>query len=161
MIHFDATLWVAIAFVIFVALAFKPVARILTGGLDNRTNRIKDELDEAIRLKEEAQAILASYQRKQKEVMQEAELIVTRAQEDAKRLVKDAQEELEATLSKRIEMTMNKISTYEATILQDVRNHAIDAAIEKVNSLIDERMDSATADALVTASIEEIDKKLH
>lgn len=159
---FDETFWVGTSFVLFVALVYKPVASFITKGLDNRADRIQKELDEALRLKEEAQALLASYQRKQQQAEADAKDIVTHAQEEAKRLLKEAEEELEASLNVRIEMAMKKIANYENSVVSEVRNNAVDVAIEAVKDLVTQRLelDPKAADSLVDDSIDNLSKKL-
>lgn len=157
----DAAFWVAVSFVVFIALVFKPVGRILATMLDDRAARIKNELGEALRLKEEAQALLASYQRKQKEVLEEAENILIEAEAEAHRIAHHAERGLDEALNKRIELAMQKIATYEATVIQDVKNRAIDVAIQTVRAIIIENLEKDRADQLVTQAIADMGKRLH
>ena len=82
---FDQTFWVALAFVMFIAVVYKPVSRKMAAALDARAEKIKQELDEAVRLREEAQALLAGYERRQNEALKEAEDILGHAREEAER----------------------------------------------------------------------------
>src|SRR3546814_12622238 len=91
----DPTFGVLVAFVIFVVAVFKPAKRAILGGLDARIAQIRTEVEEAQRLREEAQTLLAGYQRKQRQAIQEAEEIVARAKTEAKRLAAEGQRETE------------------------------------------------------------------
>ena len=97
----DASFWVAVAFVLFVALIAKRGYQFITEGLDKRAGRIKTELEEAVRLREEAQALLAGYQRKQRDAVRDAEEIVERANREAARIAAQAEEDLAAALERR------------------------------------------------------------
>ena len=153
--------WVAASFILLIFVLFKPVGRILALGLDGRARRVQRELDEALKLKEEAQALLASYQRKQKEVIEEAENIVAYAEEEAKRIRKTSEKSLEESVNKRVELAMQKINTYEATVLQEIRCHAVDIAVSTVRALVQENVNAKAAEALVSQSIQEVNKKLN
>lgn len=157
----DPAFWVGLSFILFVSLIFKPVGRIILAALDDRAVKIQSELDEAIRLKEEAQALLSSYQRKQKEVTQNAKDIIAHAEAETKRIAKQAEKDLEDSLNKRIEVSMQKIAAYEASILQDVRNNAVDIAISTVRSLVAESISKDVAEDLISKAMADLDKKLH
>lgn len=159
--HFDQTFWVGVSFLLFIALVWKPISRLLMGALDGRAERIQKELDEALRLKEEAQSLLATYQEKQKELLDEAEQIVRHAEEESKRIITEAEKNLEESLNKRIEMSMQKIASHEASILQDVHNNMVDVTMGTVRSLVSEYLDKDASDELLNQAIEGINKKLH
>ncbi|MFQ5983980.1 MAG: F0F1 ATP synthase subunit B [Alphaproteobacteria bacterium] len=153
--------WVAVAFVVFVAALFRPVGRMITAMLDKRAARIKEELDEAVRLREEAQALLASYQRKQRGALKEAEEILARAREEAERQATRAREELEAELTRRRAQAMDRIARAEAEAVQEVRELAADLALKATRRLIAEKMDAKREAELIDEAIAEIGKKLH
>lgn len=153
--------WVALSFVIFVAAAFKPVGKIIIAALDGRANKIQKDLDEALRLKEEAQALLASYQRKQKEAVEEADRIVKNAESEAARIIDEAEKNLEENLNKKIQLAMQKIATYEQSVMQEVRMNSIDIAIGTVRKLAKERLTAEISESLVNRAINEMNKKLH
>ncbi|MBT5499102.1 MAG: F0F1 ATP synthase subunit B, partial [Alphaproteobacteria bacterium] len=91
LIH-DPTFWVAIAFVLFVIAVFKPIRGAMLGGLDTKIAEIRQEVEEAEKLCEEAQSLLANYQRQQRQALQDAENIVIRAREEAERHRADGEE---------------------------------------------------------------------
>src|SRR5258707_15341217 len=99
-----AEFWVLVAAVIFVAMVFKPVGRALTGGLDARAARIRGELDEARRLREEAERLVAEYRAKQQEAAAEAEAIVAHAKAEAERIAAQGARDLEQALERRQRM---------------------------------------------------------
>ncbi len=158
---FGEQFWVALSFVIFVAAVFKPVGKVLVTALDNRAAKIKNELGEALRLKEEAQALLASYQRRQKEAIEDAESIVAAAEAEAKRIAKDAETELENSINKKIEVAMQKIAAYEAVVIQEVKNNSIEIAINTVRTMVASNMNKEVAEGLIANAIVNMDKKLH
>ena len=159
--EFGQAFWVAVSFFLFVALVYKPVGSIIIKALDDRTSRIKDELGEALRLKEEAQALLASYQRRQKEVIEEAESILEEAEKETARIAKEASKDLDDALAKRVEVAMQKISNYEASVIQQVKNNSIDIAISTVRSLVADHLNKEVAEDLIGRAITDMNKKLH
>lgn len=160
MVH-DPQFWVALAFLLFVAAIFKPVGKILISTLDGRAAKIQQDLGEASRLREEAQQLLASYQRKQKEAVEEAKKIVKNAESEATRIITEAEESLEENLNKRIQIAMQKIATYEHAVMQEIRTNAIDMAINTVRQLVKEKMSKDISEQLVVGAISEMHKKLH
>ncbi len=157
----DPTFWVAVAFVLFVVLTFKPLKNALMGGLDGRAERIRQELDEAARLREEAQKMLAEYKRKQNEASKEAEDLLAHAKVEAKRLGKEAEAEMEASLQRREAGALEKIAQAEAKALAEVRGQAVDVAIAAAGKLLSEKLDDMSSGELIDRSIEEIKQKLH
>lgn len=159
MIH-DPQFWVALSFVLFVVAVFKPVGKALCSALDARSAKIQKDIDEALRLKEEAQALLASYQRKQKEASEEAQKILENARTESQRLLTEAEAKLEENLNKKIQVAMQKIANYEHSVLQEVRNNSIDLAITTVRRLIEESLNKKISDDLVSRAVTEMNRKL-
>jgi F-type H+-transporting ATPase subunit b len=152
--------WVAIAFVLFVAGAYRPLKKAIVGALDARSARIRAELEEATRLREEANSALAAYQRKQREAAREAQEIVAFAEKEAAQIKVKAQADLDAALARREQMALDRIARAEAQALQEVRNMAVDVAIAATRRLLAQGMDQARAEALVAEAIAELPKKL-
>ena len=158
----DPTFWVAVAFVIFLAIAlWLKVHKALLGALDGRITRIKSELDEAQSLREEAQKMLAESKRKQRDALGEAEKIIEHAQEEADRLRRAAETELEQSLVRRTQQAEEKITQAEAAALKDVRNQAVDVAVAATAHLLAERLDKKRAEGLIDQSIDELAGKLN
>jgi F-type H+-transporting ATPase subunit b len=153
--------WVAAAFIIFVALAAKPIGRAIAGALDARAARIRGQLDEARALRDEADRLLAEHQRKQIAAVKEAEAIIAHARDEAERIRADAATNLEAAFVRRERMALDKIAQAEAQAVADVRNRAVDVALAAAAKLLKENIDAGKADSLIEASIKELDRKLH
>jgi F-type H+-transporting ATPase subunit b len=153
--------WVAVAFIILIVLVWKPAQKALLSALDARAARIEQELSEAARLREEAQALLAQYQRKHREAMKEAEGIVAHARTEAERLAQQAARDLEASLKRREELAMQRIAQAEQQATKDVRAAAVDVAIAAAERLLKEKLDGTKGDALIDQAIRELPSKLH
>src|ERR1700730_15552409 len=129
MFELDAEFWVAVSFVVFLGgLIYLGVHEMMVKYIDQRRDRIKAELDEALRLKEEAQALLAQYQRKQREAEQEAAAIIAVAKAEAERMMVEAKAKVEEFIARRSKMAETKIAQAEAQALADVRAAAGEAA---------------------------------
>lgn len=153
--------WVAVAFVIFLAAIYRPVTKMITGKLDGRADEIKSELDEAQRLREEAQHTLAEYQRKQRDALAEAEGIIAEAREEAKRIDQNVQERTEATLKRREQQALDMIAAAEARAVADVRALAADVAISATRQILTDAVDGQKGDEIVDQAIGEIPGKLN
>lgn len=158
----EAEFWVAAAFVVLILIfAYVGVHRKIFAALDNRQDRIKSELDEARRLKEEAQALLAQYQRKQQEAEQEAQAIVAGAKAEAERMAAEAKIKMEEFVARRQKMAETKIAQAEAQALADVRAAAADAAIAAAEKILVRTARNQVADTLLQQGIEQIKGKLN
>ena len=158
---FDAAFAVAISTLAFVGVAYKPVKRALLGALDSRSALIARELEEATRLREEAQALLAGFQRKREDALAEAQQIVSDAKLASVKMTEQAQHDLEQALNQRISQAMNKIAQAEASALKDVQNNIVYIAMATAHSLLQEGISKDTADEVVNRAAQEIAKKLH
>jgi F-type H+-transporting ATPase subunit b len=158
----DPSFWVAIAFVIFVGLlGYLGVHRQLTKALDNRAERIKSELDEARRLKEEAMALLQEYQRRREAAEGEAQSIVTEARADADRMAVEAKAKAEEFVARRTRMAEQKISQAEAQAVADVRAAAADAAVAAAEKILTQQAKGDLAAQLIAKGVEDVRKKLN
>lgn len=157
----DAAFWVGVAFFLVVALAFKPVSRALGAGLDARAAKIKARLDEAHKLREDAQELLATYQRKQRDAMKEAEDIIAHAKVEAERLSAQAAKDLDEALKRREAQAMDRIAQAEAQAMKEVQNLAVDVAINAARQVMAASISADQAAQLVTNAIGELPKKLH
>ncbi len=157
----DPTFWVAVAFLIFVVLVVWKARKAITSGLDARGAKIETEIEEANRLREEAQHLLADYKRKQRDAVAEAEAMLKAAEEEAGRVRTRAEADLEASLKRREQQAMDRIAQAEANAQAQVRNLAADLAIAATRKILTEKMDGATANKLVDDTIKELPNKLH
>jgi F-type H+-transporting ATPase subunit b len=153
--------WVAVGFIVFVLAVAKPAYRAAVGGLDSRAERIRTSLDDAARLREEAQHLLAEYQRKQRDAAREIDELLASARAEAERASEKAEAALEASLERREQLALDKIAQAEFDALQAVRNTAVDVAIAATRNLLASKLDSAINAALVDKAIAELPQKLH
>jgi len=153
--------WVAITWVIVVALLARPVFKALVAGLDARRDKIKEKLDEAERLRDEAQELLATYQKKQKEALAEAEGIVKQAKAEAKRLATQAAADLDELVKRREQQALERINQAEAEATMEVRNKAVEIAMEATRKLIADNLPKEKAADLIDAAIKDLPNRLH
>ena len=153
--------WVAIGFVILVGAIAKPMSKALTSMLDARSTRIKQTLDEAAQLREEAQHLLAEHQRMQRNALRETEELLAKAKAESERLAAEATVNLEIALQRREEMAHEKITRAESEALQQVREIAVDVAVAAAQKLIAEKLDNDGRNKIVDAAISELPEKLH
>jgi F-type H+-transporting ATPase subunit b len=153
--------WVAITWLIVVAALARPVFKAIAAGLDARREKIRERLAEAERLRDEAEALLATYQKKQREAMAEAEGIIAQAKAEAARLAKQAAADLDELVKRREQQAMERISQAETEATREVRNKAVEVAIEATRTLIAENLSSDKAADLIDAAIKDLPNRLH
>ena len=153
---------VLVAFLLFIGLlVYLKVPGMLGGMLDKRAEGIKAELDEARALREEAQSLLASYERKQKEVQEQADRIVAHAKSEAASAAEQAKKDLEVSIERRMQAAEDQIASAEASAVRDVRNKAITVAIAAAKEVVASSMSAADKKSLIEDSISQVDAKLH
>lgn len=153
---------VLIAFLIFlgVVVYFK-VPRIIAGLLDKRAAQIRSELDEARALREEAQTILASYERKHEEVKAQAERIVTHARQEAEEAAELAKADLARSIERRLKAAEDQIASAEAGAIKEVRDRAAQIAVAAAGDAIAKAMNAKDAGRLIDDAIATVEAKLH
>jgi F-type H+-transporting ATPase subunit b len=157
-----AEFWVAVSFFGFVAVVvYFQAPAMIAKALDERAARIKAELDEARRLREEAQALLSEYQRKRRDAVREADEIIALAREEAERLGKETRAALDETVERRMRATEAKIAQAEAQAVDEVRAAAADAAIRAAETVISKTMTAKMRAELIASGIEEVKGKLN
>jgi F-type H+-transporting ATPase subunit b len=162
MIEINAEFWVAVAFVIFVAIMlYMGLHRTILDALDQRTARIKAELEEALRLKEEAKNLLASYQRRHETAEHEAEAIMASARTEAERLAAEAKAKVEELIARRTKMAEIRIGQAEQHALAEVRAAAADAAVAAAATILAESAKGKVADDLIAKGIGDVKAKLN
>ena len=153
---------VSIAFVIFIGiLLYYKVPGVVGGMLDKRADTIKAELDEAKALREEAQSLLATYERKQKEVQEQADRIVAAAKEEATNAATAAKEDIARSITRRLAAAEDQIASAQASAIKDVRDQAIAVAVGAAKDVIAKQMDAKSAGTLIDQSIATVGEKLH
>lgn len=154
--------WVLVALLIFIGiLVYLKVPAMLTAMLDKRSSEIASELEQARRLREEAEALLVSYQRKQVEAMREAEDIIVQAKAEAERLAAETEANLKTLVERRQQIAEDKIRQAEKQAIQDVRGVAADIAVNAAREIIAGKVDAAKDSQIVEQSISELTSKLH
>lgn len=158
----DATFWALIGLVIFLGIvAYMKVPAMIAKSLDERAGRIRGELDEARRLREEAQQLLAEYQRKRKDAEKEAGELIAAAEHEAEGLVADARQKTEDFVQRRAAMAEQKIALAEVEAINEVRQSAIDIAVAAAETLIAEKADAKAVGTMFKASVAELKEKLN
>jgi len=153
---------VLIAFLLFVGVLLKfKVPAMLTGLLDKRSADIQKDLDTARQLREDAKTLLASYERKSREVKSQVERIIASAGEDARLAADAAQEELKQSIARRLQAAEDQIASAEASAVREVRDRAVVVAIAAAGDILAKQMTPEAAGVLVEASIAEVGAKLH
>jgi F-type H+-transporting ATPase subunit b len=158
----DATFWALIALIIFLGiLAYVKVPAKMAEGLDARADKIKSDLDEARRLREEAQELLVDYQRKRKEAEKEAGEILTAAKREAANLEKDAEVKAAEFVARRTALAEQKIEQAQAQAIVEVRASAVDIAVAAAGNILQGKASGATADKLISDGIAEVKARLN
>jgi F-type H+-transporting ATPase subunit b len=154
--------WVAVGFVIFLGvLVYVGVPKMLLDALDDRAKRVQAELDEARRLKEEAQKLLAEYKAKQRQADEEAAAIIEGAKAEAGRVAAETKIKMEDFVARRTKMAETKIAQAEAQAIADVRAAAADAAVSAAEKILTESVKGKVADDLITRGIGDVKSKLN
>jgi F-type H+-transporting ATPase subunit b len=157
-----AEFWVGIAFVAFLAiLLYYKVPKLVAKALDDRAEAIRKELDEARRLREEAQKLLADYQKKHRNVDQEAEAIVDLARREADAFALETRTSLKESLERRTRLAEDKIARAEAQAVDEVRASAIEAAVAAAERILREKMAGAGGASLIDQSIRDLKGRLN
>jgi F-type H+-transporting ATPase subunit b len=153
---------VLVSFLLFIGvLVYFKVPNLLGKLLDDRAAGIQSELDEARALREEAQTLLASYERKQTEVQEHADRIVAAAREDASRAAEEAKADLARSIERRMAAAEDQIASAEASAVREVRDQAVAIAIAAASDVIAKQMTAKDADKLIDDAIGEVQARLH
>ena len=159
---FEPETWVAIAFVVLMGLfAWLGIHRTVLTALDHRADRIRGELDDARRLKEEAAKVLAEYKAKRATAEREAEEIIANAKAEAERIAAEAKTKMEDFVARRTKTAEGKIALAEAQALADVRAAAADAAVQAASTILSQSVKGSLADDLRAKGIAEVRQKLN
>ncbi|MER8545476.1 F0F1 ATP synthase subunit B [Mesorhizobium sp. M0684] len=157
-----ATLWATVALVIFLGIAiYIKVPGMIAKTLDARADKISSELEEARRLREEAQQLLGQYQRKRKEAEQEAAAIVAAAKREADMLAAEAHKKTEDYVARRTALAEQKIGQAEREAIGEVRASAVDIAVEAARALLAGKIDAKAGADLFNASLQDLKSKLN
>lgn len=157
----DATFWTAVAFAVFVLLVWWKLRDTLASALKARGESIREELEIAEKLKEEAQAALSELQKKQREAAQQAEAIINNAKAEVETVKANAQKALDESLARREQQAKDKIAQAEQAAINEVRNLAVDLAIAASREVLTEQLSGKAGDTLLDNAIEGLSDKLH
>jgi len=159
---FDATFFALVGLVIFLGiLVYIKVPGMMAKSLDERAANIRSELDEAKKLREEAQALLAEYQKKRKQAEADAASIVASAEREAAALTEEARQKTEEFVARRNAVSEQKIKQAEADAVSAVRAAAVDLAIAAAESVIARKADAATQEALFKDAVGTVQTRLN
>jgi F-type H+-transporting ATPase subunit b len=149
-------------FLVFMGILFYfNVPSMLMGMLDKRAAEIKSELDEAKALREDAQTLLATYERKQKEVQAQADRIVEKAKADAEAAAEQAKVDLKDSIARRLVAAEDQIASANAAAVKDVRDSAIEVAIGAARAVVAKQSTAASLNKSIDDGIDEVAAKLH
>lgn len=158
----DATFWALVGLVIFLALmVYLKVPGVVGKSLDDRALKIRDELEEARRLREEAQSLLAEYQRKRKEAEKEAGEIVAAAQREAHAIIEETKQKTEEYVARRNKLAEQKIAQAETEAVNEVRASAVDIAVAAASRILKDKVDAKTSADLFKSSLSEVKTRLN
>jgi F-type H+-transporting ATPase subunit b len=161
-IWYNSNFTVGVAFVLFLALLwYLGVHRMIGRALDDRAVKIRAELDEARRLREEAQELFADFERKQKQVAGQADEIVAHARAEAEQAAERAKADLEVSIQRRLKAADEQIALAEATAIRQVKDRAVAVAIAAAADVLRERLGEDRQQQLVDQAIEDVGKRLH
>ena len=153
--------WVAAAFVVTVLLIVWKGGRQILKMLDDRAEVVRAELDAAEKLREEAQHLLAEYQRRQRDAARESEAIIAQARQEAEALITQSRARLDETLARRESQALDRIAQAEANAQAEIRARAARLAVEASREILARQLDGAPGDALVDSAIKGLPKHLH
>jgi len=157
----DPEFWVLLAVAIFVVVVWKPMRRAIVGGIDARVERIRQELEAARNLRDEAQQALAAYQRQQQQGAAEAQAIIAHAKEEAERIAAQSLRDLEETLRRRQQLAQERIAQEETKAVAEIRAIAVDVAISASRQVIAAALDERRGAALIDDAIAALPRQLH
>jgi F-type H+-transporting ATPase subunit b len=162
MLFLDPETWVAIAFILLmIGFAWMGVHRTVLTALDHRAERIKAELDDASRLKDEAAKVLAEYKARRASAEREAADIIASANAEAERIASEAKAKMEDFVARRTKTAESKIALAEAQAVADVRAAAADAAVQAASTILSQSVKGSLADDLLAKGIAEVRQKLN
>lgn len=158
----DATFWAFIGLLIFLGMmVYIKVPGMITKALDGRAEKVRDELEEARRLREEAQAVLADFRRKTQNADDEADAIIAQAKSEAERMTQEAEAALEEMIVRRTNAAEMRIAQAEAQALKEVRSSATDIAIAASEKLLADQAKGATAASLIDNAIADVKERIN
>jgi F-type H+-transporting ATPase subunit b len=158
----DPETWVAISFLLFSGLiVYFRVPGLIVKALDGRASAIARELDEAQKLRAEAEALLADYKQRTANAKAEAAAILAQAEQEAAAYAKEARAAFDEIIARRLNAAEQKIKLEEEKARKQIRAQAAELAIAAAEQLIEQKVTGKAAESMVTASLDRIKKRLH
>lgn len=158
----NPNLVVLISFILFFAILAKfKVPSMLGGLLDKRAAAIKSDLEEARSLREEAQSILAGYERKARDVQVQADQIVTAAKRDAQAAAEQAKADLKVSIARRLKAAEDQIASAEASALKEVKDRAVQVAVAAAGEVLASQMSAREKAGMIDKAIGEVATRLN
>lgn len=157
----DTNIWVLISFVTFLILAFRLGKDSVLNALDGRIEKIREELKTAENLHIEAQELMAQYQRKHRDAMQDADKIVNAAKDQAKQIKKQADTDLKQSMERREDQLSARLKRIEENAVQEIQSYAADLAMNAATQIITDKLDKKTSEKLVDNSIKNLSENIH
>ncbi len=157
----DPTFWVLIAFIIFISLVTRPIFHLATSGLDKRAYKIRNDLEDAENLQKEAQDLLATYQRKQRDAINDAEDILQQARDEAARIYSQGQKDLKSSIERRRKLAFDRIEQEEAKAIDKVQTQTIDMSLDITREFLTKELKGKQSTDLIEAAIKDLPSKLH
>jgi F-type H+-transporting ATPase subunit b len=159
---FNTNYVVLIGFILFLALLFYfNVPAMILKMLDDRAETIRSELDEARNLRDEAQAVLAAYERKSREVAEQSQRIIDHAREEARLAADAAKDDLKQSIARRLKAAEEQITSAEEKATRELRNRAVDVAIAAAAKILADSTTATEANKRIDAAIAEVESRLH
>lgn len=158
---YDTNVWYAVSFAMFAVIIWKYGKPAFLNYIDGRIASIREEIETAESLRTEAHELLAQYQRKHRDAVQEAEDIIQNAKDHAKEIKAQAKADIEETIARREKQLEERIARMEASAVEEIKTHTANLAIEATAEIIADKLDKKANQALVDLSIKEIGQKLH
>ncbi|MGI3210809.1 F0F1 ATP synthase subunit B [Roseovarius tibetensis] len=153
---------VLIAFLLFLGvLVYYKVPGLVGRKLDERAEGIKSELDEARAIRDEAKSLLASFERKQRDVQAQADRIVAQAKDEAEEHAKEAKADIKRSIARRLQAAEDQLASAEARAVRDIRDQAISVSVAAARDVISKQMTAEDRNALIDTAIDEVGAKLH
>ncbi len=157
----DGYIWYTFSFLIFGFIVIKLGRPIILSALDGRIEQIKKDLQEAESLRVEAQEMLAQYQRKHRDAVQESEAMLTAARENAEQFKAKAEADLEEVIKRREAQLEDRLKRMEQNAISEIQSYAADLAMNAASQIIIEKLDKKTNAKLVEQSIVDIETHIH
>lgn len=157
----NTTFWTAVSFVLFIVLVVWKGRQKVAETVNARIARVRDDIEQAERLKDEANKELADMKRKQREASEQAEQIVENAKTEAKTMKREADKRFKEQMARREQQALDKISQAEAAAVREVQGRAVDLALAAASAVIAERMSGEPGKAAMDKAISDVSAKLH